>query len=296
MRFVINHKVAPHVPIGRDISISKLGEHCGVDGEILARVLRYCITNGLFRETKPGFIGHTAASAALAGGQLGIAMRWSVEIPALSSLRMFEASKKFSTCDNPRSCGFNIEYQTDETYWEYQERNPELAAMFSDNMVTESGTTRLSPKHAVRGFHWGSIGNGTVVDVSGLLWLSCPSANVTKVGGSSGHVSMAISREYPDLKFIVQDRTSEIASWQKNLPARYHGRITYEYHDFFTSQMAKGDVYFYRYILHNWCDVDVLRILGALTSALKVGTRLLISEYIGPSGGAMGEFEERTYR
>lgn len=119
---------------------------------------------------------------------------------------------------------------------------------------------------------------------------------MTKVGGSSGHVSMAISREYPDLKFIVQDRTSEIASWQKNLPARYHGRITFEYHDFFTPQKAKGEAYFYRYILHNWSDVDVLRILGALTGALKAGTRLLVSEYIGPSGGAMGEFEERTYR
>jgi hypothetical protein len=107
---------------------------------------------------------------------------------------------------------------------------------------------------------------------------------------------MAISREHPDLKLIVQDKSGELASWQKELPAEYADRIEFQYHDFFAPQTTRADVYFYRYILHNWADHEVLKILGALTGALEPGCRLLVSEYIGESAGPIGEFEERTYR
>ncbi|KAL3420514.1 O-methyltransferase [Phlyctema vagabunda] len=280
MRFIVNYGVAAGVPFGRDIHIDALARGCQVDGQVLLRVLRYCTTNGVFRETQARYFAHTAASAHLARGQLSIAMRWSVEVIPAAALRMTEAARHRSPCDSPRSCGFNVEYGTRETYWEYQERKPELAAMFSDNMATESGTMRLSPKHVVRGFAWQKIGAGTVVDV----------------GGSNGHVSMAIAQEHPALSFIVQDETAEIESWQERLPAEFADRITYQRHNFFTPQRIKADVYFYRYILHNWADHDVLKILAALTGALEPGSRLLVCEYIGPSGGPMGEFEERTYR
>lgn len=116
------------------------------------------------------------------------------------------------------------------------------------------------------------------------------------MGGSNGHVSMAVSQAYPLLKFIVQDRTAEIAHWQKELPDEFVGKIRYEYHDFFNVQETKADVYFLRYILHNWADVDALEIIRGLTPALKTRTRLIIMEYLGPQGRPMGEFEERTYR
>jgi 6-hydroxytryprostatin B O-methyltransferase len=166
MRAIIKFGIPACVPFGADISIAKVATKCEIDPEALKRLLSYCKTNGIFRETRPGFIGHTAASAALAVGDLGSAMQWSVDIPALSALRMFDALKLFGACDSPRQCGFNIAYLTEESMFEYQERNPHIAALFSDNMKTESGATRLSPKHAAVGFDWSKIGSGTVVDVS----------------------------------------------------------------------------------------------------------------------------------
>ena len=116
------------------------------------------------------------------------------------------------------------------------------------------------------------------------------------MGGSNGHVSMAISKAYPRLNFVVQDRTAEITQWQDELPDEFVGRIKYEYHDFFTIQQTKADVYFLRYIIHNWADIDAVEIVRGLTPALETGTRLIIMEYLGPCGRNMGEFEERTYR
>jgi 6-hydroxytryprostatin B O-methyltransferase len=166
MRFIVSYRVPAHIPFGTDIHVGTLADACGLHAEVLLRVLRYCVTNGVFRETKPSCFAHTAASASLARGPLSVAMRWSVEIPALSALRMAESARDCAPCDDPRRCGFSLEYQTDQTYYEYQEAHPELARMFSDNMATESGTMRLSPKHAVRGFRWDKLGVATVVDVS----------------------------------------------------------------------------------------------------------------------------------
>jgi 6-hydroxytryprostatin B O-methyltransferase len=116
------------------------------------------------------------------------------------------------------------------------------------------------------------------------------------MGGSNGHVSLAVSESYPLLKFIVQDCTAQISLWQKQLPEEFAGKVTYQYHDFFTAQKTKADVYFLRYIIHNWADIDAIEIIRCLTPVLKSGKRLVIMEYLGPQGKDMGEFEERTYR
>lgn len=165
MRAIVKFGIPARVPFENDIAIAKVAAKCEINPQALKRILSYCKTNGVFRETRPGYIGHTAASAALARGDLGSAMRWSVDIPALSGLKMFDAMKLFNACDSPRECPFNIAYMTEETMFEYQERHPQMAALFSDNMKTESGATRLSPKHAALGFDWSKIGGGTVVDV-----------------------------------------------------------------------------------------------------------------------------------
>lgn len=56
------------------------------------------------------------------------------------------------------------------------------------------------------------------------------------------------------------------------------------HHDFFAPQPIKdADVYFYRYVFHNWADHDCEKMLKALTPALKPGARILIHD------GGVGE-------
>ena len=50
-------------------------------------------------------------------------------------------------------------------------------------------------------------------------------------------------------------------------------------HDFFTEQPVVGaDVYYFRWILHDWSDKYCTRILKALIPALKPGARIVLSE------------------
>lgn len=57
-------------------------------------------------------------------------------------------------------------------------------------------------------------------------------------------------------------------------------------HDFFTPQPIKADMYFFRWIFHNWSDAYCVRILQALIPGLKPGAKVIVSEAVmpGPDG------------
>lgn len=68
-------------------------------------------------------------------------------------------------------------------------------------------------------------------------------------------------------------------------------------HDFLSMQPVKGaDVYFFRFIFHNWRDPYCVRILQALMPALKPGAQILINDTALPELGEMSSLEERTLR
>lgn len=76
-------------------------------------------------------------------------------------------------------------------------------------------------------------------------------------------------------------------------------RVTFVEHDFFQTQPLAADVYLFRQILHDWSDIDCVRILKALLPALKTGARILISESVMPNPpakqGALLENKEARY-
>lgn len=68
-------------------------------------------------------------------------------------------------------------------------------------------------------------------------------------------------------------------------------------HDFFTEQPVQGaDVYYSRWMLHDWSDKYAIRILTSLIPTIKVGARILLSEYIMPEPGEMSSYQQRTLR
>lgn len=137
------------------------------------------------------------------------------------------------------------------------------------------------PFHLADNYPWAAIGKGTVVDV----------------GGSSGHISIAIAERFPDLCFIVQDRPDVISEGAKALPKELVGRVTFMAHDFFTTQPVKNaDVYLLRWILHDWSDKYSIQILRALVPALKHDARIVIHEYVLPEQGKLSLYQERKAR
>ena len=121
----------------------------------------------------------------------------------------------------------------------------------------------LQNSYVLKAFDWASLGNRTVVDV----------------GGSHGLVSMDIAREFPSLRFIVQDLPKVIEDAKTKAPAELGNRVSFMAHDMFTEQPVKGaDVYYFRWILHDWSDKYCIKILKSLIPALKPGARIMFNE------------------
>lgn len=165
--------------------------------------------------------------------------------------------------------------------YEELSKYPARARRFKDAMHYFQSAPGFEAAHVLDSFDWEALKNGTVVDV----------------GGSHGAVCIELARRFPSLRFVVQDREEVIAESSSLVPEDVADRITFMTHDFFTEQPVKGaDVYFFRWIFHNWSDKYCIEICQALIPALKVGAWLLIQEILLPEPGTVSHYRERKMR
>ncbi|KAF2836623.1 O-methyltransferase A [Patellaria atrata CBS 101060] len=120
-------------------------------------------------------------------------------------------------------------------------------------------------------FPWADLGNGTIVDV----------------GGGVGGFCLQLSQIYPDLNFVVQDRAPVLEQakntiWPRENPeALDRGRVTFTPHNFFESNPVKNaDVYWLRYIIHDWSDDYCVEILSAIRESMGSNSRILICDQV----------------
>jgi len=159
--------------------------------------------------------------------------------------------------------GFQLANSTDKTMFEFFEDHPERMSRFKDAMSFLQTLPGLEPSYAVKAYDWASLGKATVVDV----------------GGSHGLVCIALANEFPELQFVVQDLPKVIEDAKAKSPPEPAHHVTFMAHDFFEEQSVKdAEVYYFRWILHDWSDKYCIKILRALIPALKTGARLLFSE------------------
>lgn len=143
-----------------------------------------------------------------------------------------------------------------------------------------SSSPEFAPKHLIENYPWEELGDSTIVDV----------------GGSYGVFMSAIAEKFPRLHCIIQDRP-EVIETAPTLGEGLAGRVSFQAHDFFTEQPVKNaDVYFLRWILHDWPDKYAIRIIRALIPALRPGGKILISEAIMPEPGVISSFLEKGLR
>ena len=68
-------------------------------------------------------------------------------------------------------------------------------------------------------------------------------------------------------------------------------------HNFFDEQPVKGaDIYFFRYIFHDWPESYGVKILRALIPALKIGSKVVIHEFAIPERGTVSETAHKSQR
>ena len=95
---------------------------------------------------------------------------------------------------------------------------------------------------------------------------------------------------------MVQDFDSVIAT-APALEDDLASRVEFMSHDFFTEQPVRdADVYFFRWIFHNWSDKYCIKILESLIPAFKTGARIIISDAVVPQANQMPKRMERQVR
>ena len=117
------------------------------------------------------------------------------------------------------------------------------------------------------------------------------------MGGSAGHVSQALAKRFPNLKFVVQDFKETVEASAKVLPEEFKGRITYEPYDFFKGvNPQQADVYMMRHICHCWPDKYMIKILQNIVPSMGPNAKIVVVETIVLPPGEYGYLEERWAR
>jgi hypothetical protein len=80
-------------------------------------------------------------------------------------------------------------------------------------------------------------------------------------------------------------------------PPELSDRIQFMPYDFLTPQPVKNaDVYFFRWIFHNWSDKYCIQILRNHIPALKKGARIVINDNVLPEPGSLPRWREERLR
>lgn len=142
-------------------------------------------------------------------------------------------------------------------------------------------------------------GHSTTQLATGYPWSDIPpTSTIVEIGGSEGHVSAAIAKRHPHLSFVVQDlpRVIETAALPDDVDEGVRKRMRFEAHDFLTDQTTQGEAFLMRWILHDWPDQYVVKILRHLRPALRPGNKIIVNDRLMPEPGRVGTVVERQMR
>jgi hypothetical protein len=141
---------------------------------------------------------------------------------------------------------------------------PEEAQMFSETMVGFHGA---EPPTIAEAYDFSKI--GTIVDV----------------GGATGNMLAAILGRYSEPKGVLFDLPHVVTGAPALLEE--HGvasRVSLASGNFFESVPSGGDAYILSHIIHDWSEEQCLAILGNIRKAMSPSSRLLIVEFVLPTG------------
>ena len=113
------------------------------------------------------------------------------------------------------------------------------------------------------------------------------SRQLVDVGGSFGHLAIALLRRHPKLRATVLDLPPVAALAADNLAsedATMLGRLTFVGGDMFVD-VPEGDTYVLKTIIHDWDDDSCVRVLRNCRAKLPVGGRIICVDKILPPMG-----------
>lgn len=160
--------MATNIPFEDSIGAEALAKKVGLPPDVLVRILRYAIGNGLFIETAPEVFAHSAASARLAQSKdLGSLGRMTTCWGAKNMLSIPEwLTQQQERGDAGPHAPFNVAFPQYENVFEQMNKDPGVAKDYHAYMTGRAGLYRYSHANLAGAWDWSSVGAKTVVDVS----------------------------------------------------------------------------------------------------------------------------------
>jgi C-methyltransferase len=247
-------KVADHLADGPKTA-DELAVAVGAHGDSLARLLRSLTSVGIFARRRDGRFELN---------RMGETLR-SDRPDSLRDIVLFLGSKHSmlawaSFADAVRTGKNGFEIAHGKPVFEYLAEHPADEAVFQGGMVS---MTELDAPAIVRGYDYSRF------------------SSICDVGGGRGLLLAAVLSENPELKGVLLDVASVIATSPAVFRAWGTGdRASAVAGDFFTEVPAGCDAYILKEILHDWDDTAVQKILAVCREAMRPGAKLLVVEMV----------------
>ncbi|KAF1847026.1 S-adenosyl-L-methionine-dependent methyltransferase [Cucurbitaria berberidis CBS 394.84] len=271
------------VPVGGQASYEEIAKYTKLPLEVVSRVLDHAITMRFFVKPSPTATSvlHTSRSAALAKDSgLSALVQMVLDETGPPMFLLPEALRRFSQgkpeiTKNMKETAFKLCYSGGawgdyENSWDFIENDGEgekkgwrqrnfvkFMAYIKDLFGTE----------------------GIVLDA--IDWKAAGDVTVVDLGGSAGHDDAVLATKFPNLKIIVEDLPEVAPVFEKEFPSDLRSRVSFRTHNLFDPQPVSADIYIMKWILHDWPDVESVKILQALRPALKPGARIVFIDYVG---------------
>ncbi|PWY88902.1 O-methyltransferase [Aspergillus sclerotioniger CBS 115572] len=287
LRWLCHHNIPSLVPPDGRILYSDLAQAAEVPETLLRSSLRLAMTSHLFQEPGLNTVSHSPVSRQLASNPgLKCWGRYFAGTVIPTAVRHLDAIDTWPGSKKVNETAHNLAFDHDGSFFDFVSQNVSLTVEFANSMKAISGARSFSLSHIARSYEWASLGQGLVVDM----------------GGSTGHVSVTLAKEFLDLQFLIQDLPDVVEQSierfaDRKLPRSITSRIRFEGHSFFDPQPVQGaSVYLLRHILHDWPDAEAVLILRNILPAMGPKSRIIISDIVLPTPGSIPATEERVMR
>lgn len=258
-----------HVPLAGSITYAAIATQISVPTDHLTRLFRYAITLGFFAEPAPSHVAHSPLSRLLVVNLDGFdAMGMILNELGPTTHAFPEALTRFAASEEPNETAYNIANDTNLGIYDFLAQNPERARRFGAAMRFFSGDGGTYIQALLHAFPWTDDAH----DRDDFV--------VVDVGGGHGSVSSTLAGHTSKMRFVVQDKEATVDEGRRLLPATLQNRVSFRTHDFFATQPITADIYFFRWIFHNWSDKYCILILQNLIPAMKTGARVMVYEHV----------------
>ena len=233
------------------VRIADVAARLEVDSDALGRILNLLSAHGIFA-VSDGAVSHSEASRTLRSDHpqstrdlarmFGLPFLW----------QTFEALEHSVRTGTAAAAKVHP-----EGLWAWLSERPEASAVFNGAMIGKSA--------------------GQVAGIVDCYDFS-PFSKIADIGGGRGHLLQAILQKWPKTTGLlfeqahVIDEVRDIASARLELVAG----------DFFASNLPPADAYILMEVIHDWGDVESLKILRAVGDAAPKGSTLLLVEQLMP--------------